>query len=438
MGYRVSIWSALYLPHTGGVENFTLHISQVLAARGHDVQIVTLRIDDSPEQEILSNGVRIWRLPAKPLMGGRLPIANKNARYRRLLGEVERFEPQHVLVNARFYGHSLDGLAFARRCGVIPVLLDHGSAHLTVGNAMADKVIARYEHAVTNRAKRTGAAFYGISQNSVEWLQHFGIDALGVVPNAIDAPAFRALSSRRDFRTELGIAPDDFLVAYSGRLAPEKGPDRLLDALALLDGGYACEESGDVGTEGELVVVPVDSSNGCPASGRRIVAVLAGEGAMRPQLESKARTLNSSDGRAFAYLPGNLSSADLSALLQQADLFCLPTRSEGFCTSLLEASACAVPSAIPDVGGARELLGMRESSDDRGVDIGAECGFIMPDREVETVASMIAAAASIEPGALRAIGDRARIRVESCSSWNASADALERAWATADARTFGV
>lgn len=53
---------------------------------------------------------------------------------------------------------------------------------------------------------------------------------------------------------------------------------------------------------------------------------------------------------------GRIGKEDVSALLQQSDLFCLPSRSEGFATSLLEASACGCPSVVTDVGGARELI----------------------------------------------------------------------------------
>ena len=35
---------------------------------------------------------------------------------------------------------------------------------------------------------------------------------------------------------------------------------------------------------------------------------------------------------------------------------CLPTRSEGFSTTLLEAAACGCPAVVTDVGGVQELI----------------------------------------------------------------------------------
>ena len=388
---RISIWSALYLPHTGGVENFTAHVSSVLAKRGFQVQIVTSRIDDSPEYEVTDEGVDVWRLPCRPLMNGRLPIPCRNACYRELVAKVEAFAPDAVLVNTRFYGHSLEALRFARKMKAKAAVLDHGSAHLVLGNPAADAVLAAYEHAITARAKSFKPDFYGISQKSSEWLAHFGISAKGIIQNAIDAQAFRDGASSRDFRSKLGFAPDDVVVAFCGRLVPEKGADTLVRA------GVILAQEGATG--------------GC------VRLVFAGDGPMRTQLESEIAAKLPSSGPVTAHLLGNTAPMDLAALFQQSNLFCLPTRSEGFCTSLLEASACALPSVIPDVGGARELIPS------------AEYGFIMPGRTADVTARALREAISLGADQLGAMGLRARDRVEAVASWNDTADAVLAAFA---------
>ena len=277
---RISIWSALYLPHTGGVENFTHNVAAALAKRGVSVQIVTSQLGGSPEHEVEPNGVEVWRLPARALMGGRLPVPQKNARYKQLMIEINRFAPEAVLVNTRFYPHSVEGLRFARRMGAKAAVLDHGSAHLVLGNAAVDAVLAAYEHAITAQAKSFHPKFFGISQKSFEWLGHFGITPTGIIQNAIDAPAFRAKASARDFRTEFDIAPDDLLVVFCGRLVPEKGPDKLLDALALLEGEGATSSKG----------MAVDGSKD-GIGFADIKCVFAGDGPLREQLEAKAARL---------------------------------------------------------------------------------------------------------------------------------------------------
>lgn len=376
MSRTYAIFSAQYLPHVGGVETFTANLSHQLVLGGERVCVVTSARDDAPEVETQEDGVRIVRLPSMQLMGGRLPLSRHGSRERSLLSAVSGLGVDRVLVNTRFYGTSVTGLRFARDIHVPAVLLDHGSAWLTFGRGEAlDAAAHAWERHMTARDASLGATFAGISEKSAAWLATFGIKTSLVIPNAIDGAAFRGESSGRDFRFELGIPEDKTLVAFVGRLAPEKGPERLLAAMELL--------------------------------GERCACVLAGEGTLRPQLE---RGLP-----ANAHLVGNLGHADLSALLSQADVFCLPTRSEGFCTSLLEAGTWGVPCVVPDVGGAREVL----------CHDGNTFGCITPDREPATMADgirqVVAAWTSEQARELRA-------HVERDLSWPQTVRALERAY----------
>ncbi|MCI6843882.1 MAG: glycosyltransferase family 4 protein [Coriobacteriaceae bacterium] len=375
-----AIFSAQYLPHVGGVETFTANLARQLVSGGDGVCVVTSAREGVPEVETQADGVRVVRLPSLRLMGGRLPLSRHGARERSLLSAVSGLGVDRVLVNTRFYGTSVTGLRFARGLGLPAVLLDHGSAWLTFGRGDALDAAARaWERRMTARVVSLGATFAGISEKSAAWLSTFGITTSLVIPNAIDAASFRGESSGRDFRAELGIPGEATLVAFVGRLAPEKGPERLLRAVRELGEGY--------------------------------VAVLAGDGALRDRL---ARDLP-----ANAHLVGNLGHPDLSALLSQADAFCLPTRSEGFCTSLLEAGAWGVPCVVPDVGGAREVLCQGHDT----------LGCITPDREHTTMAEGVRrVAASWTPARSREL----RAHVGRDLSWAQAARALERAFAQAE------
>ena len=50
------------------------------------------------------------------------------------------------------------------------------------------------------------------------------------------------------------------------------------------------------------------------------------------------------------------SREDVLSLLKMSDVFCLPSRSEGFSNALIEAMACGLPCVATDVGGNREAL----------------------------------------------------------------------------------
>lgn len=377
MSRTYAIFSAQYLPHVGGVETFTANLAHQLVLGGDRVCVVTSARAGAPEVETQEDGVRIVRLPSTQLMGGRLPLSRHGSRERSLLSAVSGLGVDRVLVNTRFYGTSVTGLRFAWDIHVPAVLLDHGSAWLTFGRGEAlDAAAHAWERRMTAKDVSLGATFAGISEKSAAWLSTFGIKTSLVIPNAIDAASFRGESSGRDFRFELGIPNDKTLVAFVGRLAPEKGPERLLAAMGQLGEKYAC--------------------------------VLAGEGALRPQLER--------DLPANAHLVGNLDHADLSALLSQADVFCLPTRSEGFCTSLLEAGAWGVPCVVPDVGGAREVLCRN----------GNTFGRITQDREPATMADGIR---QVMADWTHEQAQELRTHVEHDLSWPQTVRALEHAFA---------
>lgn len=375
MGKRLCLWSAHYPPHRGGVEQYTQNLAAALAERGNQVTVVTTNLFDSPSIEAEPNGVEVVRLPSHRLLNGRLPIPRRNDEYRHLMDHLRSGNFDGVLVNTRFYPHSLEGMRFARRQGVRPAVLDHGSAYLTLGQPAIDAVIARYEHVVTAMGKRYEPRYFGVSQASCRWLETFGAQAEGVLSNSIDADAYRSLSSGRSFRNELGIGDDALLVAFVGRIAPEKGISNLMEAARMLEG-----------------------------SGVHFLA--AGAGTLLEPLRREAPDN-------FTFL-GPLAPEDVSALLQQSDIFCLPTRSEGFCTALLEAGAWGCTPVITHVGGTDELIPTEET------------GIVLEDAEPATIAAAIERLVRDWPQE-RTRGEKLRNLVDSEYSWQSAAEKVEAA-----------
>lgn len=374
-GHTYAIFSARYAPLTGGIESYTKGIATALVRRHNRVIVVTSQIGQTPGRETDADGVEIVRLPAHSLMGGRLPLPRRCARYREVIRVLEDEGIDRVLVNARFYGHSVEGLAFARCIGAPAIVLDHGSAYLVLGNPVADAALAAWEHMMTARCKRYHPHFAAVSAASAAWLATFGIACDTVIPNAIDADAFRSCDTGRDFRAELGIDPDTTLVAFCGRLEPEKGALIIAQAAGLVDG-------------------------------HDFAFALAGEGSERAPIEAL--------GQENVHLLGMLSHADLAALFRCADLFCLPTRSEGFCTSLIEAATLGLIPVMPVVGGVHEVMG-----------VPADYGFILEDRTPETIARALT-----EARRTKATGhdEGLATRTAERCSWDRSAELLEAAF----------
>ena len=68
----------------------------------------------------------------------------------------------YVAINTRFYRHTLEGIALAEAKGIRPIIVDHGSAHLTMGSKLVDPFVAIVEHAVTELVKRHSADYYAV------------------------------------------------------------------------------------------------------------------------------------------------------------------------------------------------------------------------------------------------------------------------------------
>ena len=149
---------------------------------------------------------------------------------------------------------------------------------------------------------------------------------VGLFANTVDVEALARLADdladdRRSVRASFGVRPDDVVVLCAARLAPEKGIDVLVDAVATL---------GD----------------------RRVLLLLAGEGEERATLERRARR---SGVRLLA--PGSLADRRLTEAYVAADVFALLSRHEPWGVVVNEAAACGLPLVLSDrVGAAWDLL----------------------------------------------------------------------------------
>lgn len=312
----ICLFASLYHPSIGGVETYTASLARELARRGLRVIVVACNTHGLPSHEEEPSGVEVLRLPCLPLLNTRFPLpflARASKEWKWLC--AQRID--YVVINSRFYPLSIMALRFAREKDIAPILIEHGSAHLTLGNRYVDIAVRKVEHHLTEKGERFDPVYYAVSRKASEWLGHFGIASLGEIHNAIDADAYAAGASDRDFREELGLLPDTLLVSFVGRIVPEKGVRQLAEASRILSGG--------------------------------IFIAMAGTG---PYLQ-ELRYLERND--VFRLL-GRLSRQDAAALLAQSDVMCLPSRSEGFATTLLEAAACKTPPLVTSVGGTDELV----------------------------------------------------------------------------------
>jgi glycosyltransferase involved in cell wall biosynthesis len=147
------------------------------------------------------------------------------------------------------------------------------------------------------------------------------------------------------------VAGHPLRLAFAGRLAPEKGAEDVIEAIALL------RES--------QVAVP------------RLTVY--GDGPLREALEEHARRRGCADLVVFV---GQVSRPELLRALPEADLCVLPSLSESFCKARLDAMLCGVPVVTTPVGSGREIVGGD-----------GERGWIVPAHDPRALAERLAAIA---------------------------------------------
>ncbi|MEO6718060.1 MAG: glycosyltransferase [Novosphingobium sp.] len=161
------------------------------------------------------------------------------------------------------------------------------------------------------------AVAQGIADDMVELgLPH---ERITLHRTGLDRSCFRPLD-RAAARARFGFSPGVPLLATVGALIPRKGQAYVIDALAHLP-------------DTQLA--------------------LAGGGPDETMLRARAADLGVA-GR--VHFLGPLPHADLPELLSAADVFVMPSSSEGLANAWIEALACGVPVVTTPIPGALELL----------------------------------------------------------------------------------
>ena len=370
------IFSAQYLPHIGGVERYTYHLAKELLKNGDSVIVITSNTDNLPDYEVM-DGIPVYRIPCWNLLNGRYPIIKPQKKFLQLHRHIKNIQFDMIIINTRFYVHSLYAAILGKAKHVHTIIIDHGSSHLSVHNPLFDRIGSIYEHLFTSVLKLFCREFYGVSQASCRWLHHFNIEAKGELYNAIDLPHIESClaDSALDFRKKYNLPEGSTVITYTGRLLPEKGVLQLTKAFEQLAQSYP-----------------------------NLYLFIAGEG----ELEETLRGFNSSN----IIITGRLTFTEIIALLKSSDIFCLPSISEGFSTSILEAVACHTYIIVSKGGWPKELI------------LDNTYGTILQDTSTQTIYQALVYAAEHPSHRVRA-SEKAYKILESKFTWEITASKLQ-------------
>jgi colanic acid biosynthesis glycosyl transferase WcaI len=301
-----------YAPELTGIGKYSGEMMEWLAARGHEVRVVTAppyypawRVGEGYEQwrytrETSAAGVEIYRCPLyvpscpnglKRIVHllsfalSSLPVMLVQAAWR----------PDLVLTVEPAFACAPVALLTARLCGA-PAWLHiqdfEIDAAFDLGLLPSGGLIQRFAGACEGFLRHRFSQFSTISRGMMKRLQQKGIEPTQAVffPNWVDVNAIRPTDEPGSFRKQLGIARDQVVLLYSGNMGMKQG----------------------------LEILP-ELANGL-RSHKHLHFVFCGDGAYRSQLEEAVAGFKN-----VSFL--QLQPVErLNELLNMADIHLLPQR----------------------------------------------------------------------------------------------------------------
>lgn len=300
-----------YYPHIGGAERQLAALAPLLDKLNVELSIITRRDPGLARFEYVDH-VPVHRLPVR----GPKPIAS-------LMYTLTALRLLRQLRPDVIHAHELLSPATtavaAKRWFGTPIV-----AKVLRGGTLGDLTKLKHKPFGARRItslRRHMDAFITISGEIDAELETFGIDVSRriCIPNGVDTDRFVPVnrSEKQILRQLLRLPPDSPLVLFMGRLAAEKRVDNLLGIWPRIR---------HVHPHAELVII--------------------GTGEEESKLKAMA-------------VPGVIFMGaidDITPYLQTADVFVLPSATEGLSNAMLEALAAGLAVVATQVGGASDII----------------------------------------------------------------------------------
>jgi glycosyltransferase involved in cell wall biosynthesis len=317
--------------------------AQLQSAGCHNLVIVPANGEGWLARQLAGTGVAVERITLDR------PLSRTCARWLETTLRRHRIGVAH----SHEFTMAVYGAWVSRRLGIGHVITMHGSRYY----------VKRWRRRL---ALRLAAALAGhlvaVSHELAGHLSHdlwIKLARVRIIPNGVQLREVK----RASVRDELHLGPTDPLLLAVGNLYPVKGHEYLIDALALLTTRHP-----------------------------RAHVVIAGRGELADKLRAHASDVGVSDRVHFLGL-----RSDIPELLAAADIFVLPSLSEGLPLALLEAMSAGRPIVATNVGEVASALA------------NGEAGLVVPPENREALADAVAFLLS-QPAVARALGERAAQR----------------------------
>jgi 1,2-diacylglycerol 3-alpha-glucosyltransferase len=301
---RIGMMADTYKPHVSGITNYISLNKRFLEQQGHDVFVFTFGDEIYQDDE-----VNIIRSPGLPLIdtGYYLGLRyDRNAR--RMLYSMDLVHVHHPFLSGSLALH------YCRPRNIPIVFTNHTRYDLytqaylpmlpeSVGEAAMKAYLPPFCRACD--------LVISPSPGMADVLHRFGVDAhIEVVPNGVELEPFYTSASPLQ-RSDFSLTPEQILLIYVGRLAPEKNLPFLLRAFDGLAEAYSY-----------------------------VHLLLVGSGPEQENLESQVKLMRNGERVHFF---GQIPYDQLPRILAMADAFVTASVTEVHPLSVIEAMAASLP-----------------------------------------------------------------------------------------------
>lgn len=295
---KILIVTHYFEPHIGGIEIVAYNQAKALVKKGHEVTIVTSRLDHEKALEY-KEGIRIVRVFAWNWFERRFdvpyPIFSPQ-----LVATMSREVKRHDIIHAHgiLYLGSFISTLLARMYRKPFIVTEH-VGFVLYKSPLINMIEQLALHTVGLITLRASNAAIVLNPVVHKWIKQYKTE-VHYLPNGVDLALFAkpTAQEKRAIRERYSLPLDKFIVLFVGRFVSKKGFDILYQAK---DPSY--------------------------------LLVFVGGGTVPDYIQSDDSVR----------IVGSLAQEDLAMIYKASDVFILPSHGEGFPLSIQEAMATGLP-----------------------------------------------------------------------------------------------
>lgn len=302
---KIAILVKVFPPMLGGTEIATLNIARNLGKK-HDVFVITIKRKNFAKEEVINN-FRVIRLSIL-----NIPIISNFIYFLKILKILKKINPDIIHVQM-LYSEALF-CTFFKKFLNLPLVVSPRGTDIYISSNLYKKIVIKF-------ILKNSDCILAQTKNQKVEIASYGIKNIVIVPNGVDLDKFKLEKS--EMRRELGFK-NEFLIIFVGRLHKVKGVDYLIKAMK-----YLVKKSENI----KLLII--------------------GDGKEKRKLKELVRDENLEENVIFK---GMIENKLIPKYLTASDIFALPSISEGFPVTILEALASTLPIIASNVRGMNEII----------------------------------------------------------------------------------